>query len=548
MIENLSKYKAVITLLIVLVIISFIMMDANNMQKSQGGVDILKIADRNYTDGDVKKIGEGGYQIAQAFAQSGDYQLFGFVSILTGNPRSQDEVIENFFTNRILLRDARDSFGIHPSDEDVASYTRQLRIFSNQDGAFSEEAYNNFIERGLGRMGLGENDIRDIVIDILTYNKLSEIIGSGLTTDPSIVAKEDAIASQRINAKIAQLEIAPIQAGVTVTDEAEVKTYWETVQDAFKTDEKRKFTYLIASPTLPAEPAAIPALDEKADDAAKAEHAKKVAERDAAIAEAKRLARIEIGGKVDNLLYQLESQENLSFEQAAENAGFKLKTSELIAAKDAPAEFQVSVRGSSISGTAIDAIFSVTVTADPVSRMVELGIGENDWLIARIDEIEASRTKTFDEAKELARTQLLNNKIADAFSKAANEANEKIKTELAAGKSFEEAAKAAGIKTPVTSVKEVSQNTELDTKTAPAYLFDSAKYVTPGQLTEPIIEQERAFIVLVEKREVTKDENSDRMLEMQVRRANQENQISAMSLWLAKKYEAAKVEQLNRRK
>jgi hypothetical protein len=546
MIENLSKYKAVITLLIVLVIISFIMMDANNMQKSQGGIDILKIADRNYTDGDVKKIGEGGYQIAQAFAQSGDYQLFGFVSTLTGNPRSEDEVIENFFTNRILLRDARDSFGIHPSDEDIASYTRQLRIFSNQDGAFSEEAYNNFIERGLGRMGLVENDIRDIVIDILTYNKLSEIIGSGLTTDRSIVAKEDAIASQRISAKIAQLDIAPIKAGVAVTDE-EVKNYWETVQDAFKTDEKRKFTYLIASPTLPADPAEIAALDEKADDATKAEHAKKVAERDAAIAESKRLARIEIGGKVDNLLYQLESQENLSFEQAAENAGFQLKTSELIAAKDATAEFQVPVRSSSIPGSAIDAIFSVSVTADPVSKMVELGIGENDWLIARIDEIEASRTKTFDEAKELARTQLLNNKIADAFSKAANEANEKIKAELAAGKSFEEAAKAAGITPPVTSVKEVSQNTELDTKTTPAYLFDSAKYVTPGQLTEPIIEQERAFIILVEKREVTKDENSERMLDMQVRRTNQENQISAMSLWLAKKYDAAGVEQLNRR-
>ncbi|MEY3394986.1 MAG: hypothetical protein RL346_1222 [Verrucomicrobiota bacterium] len=546
MIENLSKYKAVITLLIVLVIISFIMMDANNMQKSQGGIDILKIGDRNYTDGDVKKLGEGGYQIAQAFAQSGDYQLFGFISTLSGNPGSQDEVIENFFTNRILLREAREAFGIHPSDQDVASQIRQLRMFSNQDGAFSDDAYNNFMERGLGRMGMGEADVRDLVIDILTYNKLSEIIGSGLTTDRNIVAKENAINSQRINAKIARLDIDQIRAGITVSDE-EVKPFWESVQDAFKTDEKRKFTYLIASPVLPAEPAAIPALDEKADDAAKAEYARKSAERDATIAENKRLARIKIGGQVDHLLYQLESQENLSFEQAAQNAGFQLKTSELVTAKDAPAEFLVPVRGSSIPGTAIDAIFRVNVTADPVSRMIELGVGENDWFIARVDQIEPSRTKTFEEAKDLARARLLSNRVAEAFSKAANDANARIKAELAAGKSFEDAAKAAGINAPVTEMKEVSQNTEVDAKSAPAYLFNSARYVTPGQLTEPIIEQDRAFIVLVGSREVIKDETSERMLDMQIRRSNQENQISAMGLWLAKQYETAKVEQLNRR-
>ncbi len=546
MIENLSKYKAVITLLIVLVIISFIMMDANNMQQSQGGIEVLEISGRKYTDGDLRKIGDGGYQVAQAFAQSGDYQLFGFIQTLSGNPTSQEEAIENFFASRVLLRDVRDQFGIHPSDEDVASYIRQLRMFSNQDGAFSEEAYNNFIERGLGRMGLGENDIRDIAVDILTYEKLSEIIGAGLTTDRNFVAKEQAITSQRINAKIARLDVAPIKSKVSVTDE-EVKTYWETVRDAFQTDEKRKFTYLIASPTLPAEPAEIPALNEKADDAAKAEHAKKVAERDAVIADNKRRARMEIGTKVDGLLYQLESQPNLSFEKAAEAAGFKLKTSELIAVKDAPAEFQVPVRASSIQGTAIDAIFRVSVTEDPVSRMIELGIGENDWLIVRIDEIEASRTKTFEEAKELVRTQLLNNKVAEAFSKAAQEAAEKIKAELAAGTPFDKAAKAAGINNPITAVTDVTQTTELDPKTAPAYLFDSAKYITPGQLAEPIVEQERAYIVLVEKREVTKDENYERMLDMMVRRADQENQIAAMNQWFVKKFEQAGVKQLNRR-
>lgn len=544
MIENLSKYKTLIVVLIVLVICGFFLMDAKNMRKSRGGIPILKIADRTYSDGDLLKLGSSGYELSMALFQSGDFQVYGFLTMLAGN--DQENTTENFFINRMLLRSAQEEFGIYPSEEEIDSTIRKFRAFTSTDGAFSQEKYRLFIERGLGRLGLIEADIRDLASDMLIHRKLTEIIGAGLTTDPDIVAKQVALDGQRINSKLARIDLAPIKTKIAPTDE-EVKTYWETVQDAFKTDEKRKFTYLIAKTTLPAEPAEIPALAANADEAAKTEHAKKVADRDVVIAEGKRLARLEIGKKVDDFLYQLESQNNLDFKKRAEESGFQLQTTELIAQSAAPAELQAALRGSSIQGTAADALFRLNVTSDPASKIIDLALGENDWLIAHVDEVEASRVKTFDEAKDIARQQLSTNQATAALTKAATEANEKIKAALAEGKSFEDAAKAAGITSEILTLTETNKTSELDTSKYPAGLFDSAKFTAPGSLTEPVIEANSAFIVLVEKREFVKGANTADEITMQVNREAESNRINAFMTWLDHKADASDIKRLNRK-
>jgi hypothetical protein len=547
MIENLRKYTVVIIILFVLVIIGFVLMDTSNMSKSQGGIPVLKIAGRSYTDGDLNKYGANGYQLTMAIVQSGDYQLFGFLTMLAGNAADESEVSENFFTNRMLLRAAKAEFGVYPSDEEIDSKIRSFRVFTSPDGAFSQEQYRNFIERGLGRLGLAEADIRDLASDIIVHSKISDILSTGLSSDRNIVAKQVAIDGQRINAKFARIDIAPLKAVITPTDE-EIKTYWETVQDAFKTEEKRKFTYFVAKPTLPAEPEAIAALPESADAAAKAEHAKKVAERDATIAEGKRLARLKTGQNVDDLLYKLETQENLDFKNLATDSGFKLQTTELIAKSQAPADLLAASRGSKIEGSAAEALFRLTVTSDPASKIIDLAIGENDWLVAYVDEVEISRVKTYDEAKQLALGQLTADKAAAALTKAANEAQEKVKTALAEKKSFEDAVKAAGITAEIGSLTETTSSTQFDTTKYPVGFFEAAKYTAPGTLTEPVIETDRAFIVLVEKREFVKDANTEITIDNELNREVRANGINAFEGWLKNKAEASNVERLNRKK
>jgi len=545
MIENLRKYTVLIIILFVLVIVGFVLMDTNKMSNSSGGIPVLKIAGSTYTDGDLLKNGSSAYELTVALFQAGDYQVYGFLNMLSGNDPAGDAK-ETFFINRMLLRGAQKEFGIYPSEEEIDGMIRKFRAFTSPDGAFSQEQYRTFIERGLGRLGLVEADIRDLASDMLIHRKLTEILGSGLTTDRAIIAKQVAIDGQRIDAKLARIDIAPIQAKISATDD-EIKTYWETVQDAFKTDEKRRFTYFIAKPNLPAEPAEIAPLAADANDAAKAEHAKKVADRDAAIAEGKRLARFEIGKKVDDLLYKLETQEKLDFKKLAKEDGFQLQTTELISQSEAPTELQAQIRGSRTQGTAASALFRVNLTSDPASKITDLAIGENDWLVAYVDGTEPSRVKTFDEAKEAARKQWTAEQATAAFAKAATETHEKIKAALAEGKSFADAAKAAGIESDIVSLTEISQNTKPDVTKSPSRLFESTKYTAPGTLAEPEIEADRAFIIFVEKREFVKDADTDQSIDSLVNRETESNRINAFVTWLNDKTEASDIQRLNRK-
>ena len=236
MIENIRKYTGLIIVLFVLVIIGFFFLDTSSIRASQGGAPVIKINGRDYSDKEYRKLGISGYELTQGLAQAGDFQLYSFLFSLAGNANSQDQGIENFFTSRILLRSAKEEFGIYPGEAEIDTFIRQIRAFTGPDGEFSQEQYRNFIERGIGRLGLTEGDIRVLASDILTQRKLSEILGSGLRINREVIARQTEIQNQRISLHVASIDLAPIEAEINPTEE-EVKEYWETVKEAFKTAE-----------------------------------------------------------------------------------------------------------------------------------------------------------------------------------------------------------------------------------------------------------------------------------------------------------------------
>jgi hypothetical protein len=544
MIENLRKYTGLIIVLFVLVLIGFLFMDTSTMRSGGGGKPYMKVAGRSYTDKEFSNLGASAYQLTQSLAQSGDFPLYTFLFGMSGDAQSQDEAMQNFFASRMLLRAAKEEFGIYPGEEEIDSFIRKLRAFTGPDGEFSQEQYRNFIEKGIGRLGLTEGDIRVLASDVIAQAKLAKILGAGLTANRDAVAKNSALGGQRIAVDIARLDLDPIEEKISPSEE-EIKGHWETTKDAFKTPEKRKYTYLIAKPTIPADPAEIAALAADATEEAKAEHEKAKAARAAEIAEKRRKAQLETGGKADDFLYQLESQKDLSFDKLAEKEGWELKTTELFALADAPAELKAALRASSTQGTAADELFRMVVTSDPLSKISPaIAIGEDEWLIARLDETEKVRVQTYEEARAEARARLIGEQAAAALKKATAEASEKIKAALAGGKGFADAAKEAGITIETVSLTEVSAGYQGDTTKVPSGLFETAKYTDPGALTEPVIESDRAFIIHVGKREIVKQENAETALEAEIRRAEEATRIAAFNSWLTAKTEAAGIEML----
>ena len=551
MIENIRKYTGLLIVFFALVVLALVVGIKDDIFRGgASGQPVLKIAGRTYNDKEFHQFGSGALELAQFFAQSGDFGLYSFVLGLTSGAASQDEAAERFFINRMILRQAKDEFGVHPGNGEVEEYLKSMRAFAGPDGQFDEEAYRNFIDRGIGRLGMTEQDLRELAADSLASQKINAIVGSGLGQNREITASRIAMDDQRVSGHIASLSIDPFEAEIQPTDE-EIEEYWETIQDAFMTEPRRKFTYVIATPEMPAEePDAeeTPEADSDEDkSAAEAEKAGEKASKDAEHAEARRKKQLELDAKVDDFAFQLEEQEGAGFEELAKEFGFEPVATELFTQSAPPEALDVNLRSSSRGGKAIDELFRIVPTSDPVSKISQpIAIGENQWLVARLDEEEPSRPKTFEEAKDEARDRYINEKATETMRAAADTAVEKIKEGLAAGQSFADAAKAAGIENTGEFTK-VTSSYRPDPATEPRNLFEATRYVDPGSLAEIVVEADRAFVIHVASREVEKNPEAATRIDGELARAANTYETTAFIGWLAERAEAADVQRLYRR-
>jgi hypothetical protein len=493
-------------------------------------------------------------ELATNLARTGDFGLYQFFLSLTSSTTAGTSQEEKFFIGRMVVREAKKEFGVHPGDDEISEYIRNMRAFANPEGKFDEQAYRNFIEKGIGRLGMTENDLRELVSDSLAMEKISGIVGAGLGMNRDMVAFDMALDNQRVSGSLARLDLDPFEEKIQPTDE-EVKTYWETLQDAFTTAPRRRFTYIIATPDMPADPTDSANEPETLAEAAATDEAKAVAEKkkaeekakkDAELAEARRKKQIELDGKVDDFTFQLGERKDVSFEDLAKEYGWEVKTSELFTQASPPPGLDAKLRASSSGGSAVDELFRIVPSSDPLSKISPpIGIGENQWLVARLDEDEKSRPKTFEEAKVEARVQLVREKATEALKLAAIEALEKIKSAMASGKSFADAAKEAGIN-EVREFTRVTRDSRPDPAAEPSNLFTLARYVDAGSFAEVVMEQDRAFIVHVASREVEKQADLDARVDTQISSLVSQNEMATFIGWLADRIDAAKVQTLYR--
>lgn len=552
MIENLRKYTGLTMVILVILFISFLFLDSSSI-RNVGGHAVIKVADRTYNDKEFKTLGSGAYELVTALGSSGNYELFQFRMTLASGAASEEEMPEKFFVGRMILRQAKQEFGVYPGEDEITAYLKSLRAFTGPDGSFNQDAYRNFVEKYIGRLGLTEGDVRDLASDVLASKKINAIIGSGLAVDRAAIAKTMALENQQITGEVARLELSPFEEKIEPKEE-EIKAYWENIQDAFKTEPLRKFTYILVAPAAAAETAEADAPETIAD-AAATDEAKKAAEkakeaekakRAAALAEERRKKQLEVDTLVDDFLYKLEEQKGAGFEELAKANNWEVKTTELFAENTPPKDLDINLRSSSAGGKAVNELFQIQETSDPFSKISEaIAVGENQWLVARLDAEEKSRAKTYEEARAEARAQYIAEKATEAMKAAANEAITKIKTSMAAGKSFIEAAKEAG----VPETKEFTAITSTyrpDGATEPQNLFEAARSVEPGSIADVIVESDRAFILHVAKREVVK-QATPATLDSEVNQSTTQNEMVAFMSWMSDRVEAAKVEQLYKR-
>jgi len=555
MIENIRKFRGLIIFGLVLVAVALVIgLQNDTFSRGSGGRDLFKISGRSYDNIVFQRLGTDGYELASTLArpkESFDFTIYQFLMNLSTGATSEKDAPQKFFIGRIVLRDAKKEFGIYPGDDEITDYIKKMRFFAGTDQKFSEENFRKFVEKSLGRMGMTETDLRELVSDILSYQKINTIIGSGLAVNREIVAQNLALDNQQITGALARLDIDPFEAKIEPTDD-EIKAFWENIKDAFTTEPLRKFTYVIVTPDMPADPEAAaekPDASKSIVEAAATDEAKKKMEAEKAkkaadLAETRRKEQIRVDSLVDNFAFNLEEKKGQGFEELAKENKWELKTTELFAQAAAPKELDIKLRLTSRGGKAVDELFRIEPTEDPVSKFSDpIPVGENQWIIARLDAQEKPRAKTYEEARIEARDKYIQEKAEEAMKTAANEALTKIKAALTAGKSFADAAKEAGIN-ETKEITKVSSTYRPDATSEPKNLFDATRNVDPGALAEIITEKDRTFIVHVAKREVVKEENAAARLDTEVTSNAQRNEMIAFTSWIAAKVEAAKVEEL----
>jgi peptidyl-prolyl cis-trans isomerase D len=551
MIENIRKYSGLMIVVLVVVFISFFFMDTQSMRGMTGAPPVIKIDGRGYSEKDFRRGGSGSYEIIGGAMQLGDFGLYQAFIPLLSRATSQEDVAKQLFVGRKLLGEAKKEFGIHPSDEEVSSYLRKMRMFAGPDGAFDAEKYRNFIERGIGHLGMTENDLREIASDAIVSEKLQAILGAGLGADRGTVAANLALENQQVTVELGKLDLDSYQSKIDPKEE-EIKAFWEGVQDSFKTEPLRKFTYVLVTPAAVAEAAAEPTKESIADATAsdevkaaakKAEDEKKAAAA-AKVAEERRKEQTKTDSLVDDFLYELEQKKGVGFEELAKKNGWEVKTTELFPLSKPAPGLDINLRASSQGTKAADELFKIRAGSDAFSKISEaIPVGEGQWLVARLDGEEASRVKTYAEARADARAQYISEKGIEALKAAAEAASTKIKESVTAGKSFAEAAKEAGIPETKT-VEKVTRTYRPDAITEPRNLFEAVKTTDPGSLTAPIVESDRAFVVYVVKREVVKEPNAEARLDAELKNQSGGNQLAAFDSWLSSRMESAKIETL----
>ena len=553
MIENLRKYTGLIIVVFVILFISFFFLDSRSVHNMSGGRPMLKIAGRTYNDKEYNNLGTASLELTSTLARSGDFGLYSFLMGLSSSATSQNDAAEKFFIGRMVLRQAKEEFGIHPGEEEISAYLRTLKAFTGPDQKFSAENYRNFIEKGMGRLGMTEKDLRDLVSDVLASKKVNTIVGSGLGVDRGAVAKNLALENQQLSGELAKLDLAPYEEKIQPTED-EIKKYWEGISDSFTTEPRRKFTYIVVAPKMPEEKPVVDVpesiVDAAASDEVKKAAAKKKDEEKAKhateVAEERRKKQLEIDSQVDDFLFKLEQQKGVGFENFAKENGWEVKTSDFFTSAAPPKELDLTIRSSSRGGKVVDPLFKMQETSDSFSKISEaIPVGENQWVVAHIDGEEKSRPKTYEEARADARAQYISEKGAEAMKTAANVAITTIKTSLTAGKTFAEAAKEAGI-TETKGFNAILSTYRPDGATEPQNLFEAARNIDPGSVADAITESERAFILYVAKREVVKDTNSTR-IDSEVTSRAAENETIAFTSWIAARTEDAKVEELYKR-
>jgi peptidyl-prolyl cis-trans isomerase D len=380
---------------------------------------------------------------------------------------TQNEAINNFIWNSLVLHHEADLLQIEPtddmvhSDDSVAEAIKTLPAFQT-DGQFDPAKYADFVANTLPSLGFGADDLEELIAEDLRMKKVKALLATTFAIPPDEFRTRYTLTHQKIDASVIHFNPADFTAAINVSD-ADVKDTFEKHLEGYKSDEKRGIEYVTFA---------------LSDDEKK------------------------LTGKPHIDALQKISNTVQDFTQAVQQKGANFD--EVAAKFKAPVTTVAPIAGTApdpkVPLVVLETAFQTLTEANPVSDPLPDETGSS-YYVARLQQIVPSKLLTLDEARPQIIDQIKNSRAQETLAAKAHEVHTKIQADMTAGKSFADAAKAEGQKVDTVPAFSLVEP-DLAEDDARTVLFKSLE-MKEGELSDFVPSQETGggVIIYIDKRE-----------------------------------------------
>ncbi|MGJ8674170.1 SurA N-terminal domain-containing protein [Rubritalea sp.] len=508
MIENMRKYTGLMVVVLILLAAGLVITMKPGGSGGGLGHEFMTVEGVALDRNDFSKQGQNTIAAVQRLVQMQNFNDFiklrEFVGSLMGTKGGETQRNLDFVTNRILLKKKAHSLGLYSSNEVAATYIKD-NMFQGRDGTFDVEMYTTYVD-SLANLGFKEIDFQELIGEYIVFTKTRDLIGGGITPSVEQTLAQMKSDAQTVGVSTVNFQLEDFSKEINPTEE-EVKSYWETHKDKYKTDVQLKATYvltLLDDSDQPTRPTPAPDADPTA-----------VTQQNLAYQEAladwteQRKNHTKILTKLFSEFVDTSADsDGIKFDEAAavakDKAGedFTIVTTEAFNIENTPAEIKALTLKHYQPGTQIASILfdPKSYNAEDINYNIHtFSVGLDGNLAIRIDERIEPAVKEFEVAKELATADLIQELASKAMHDAAITAQTEITELINAGKSFNEAAQEKGFNSS-TLAPFTAASTPADINNADD-LFRIAVITDPASIAKELSETgEITSIVYVDSR------------------------------------------------
>jgi peptidyl-prolyl cis-trans isomerase D len=364
--------------------------------------------------------------------------------------------MDTVFNSIVVQHEARE-LQVDATTDEVVEAVKGVEIFGT-NGSFDPEKYSMFVQNALSPNGFTESQFTDLVRDSIRLSKLKVIVGSTVEVPAAEVAATLQQQYQKHEASTVTYNLSDFTGAIQISDE-DVRRAYDQRKDNLKSEEKRSV-----------------------------ELVKIVLTGDEVISAGKE--------RTDALQKLADKASTFTQAMLAPRAKFADVAAKFGAKVEQTGEFTLNSPDPLLSdaGSAAQAAFKLT-TQDPNSDAIQM---EKGFCIMHLTQVIPSAQISLEQAKQGLVSQLKNERATEQIAAKAAVVRKSIEAAMKSGKSFADAAKAAGV-APVTvpafSIAEVPEDGKVSRDVLAKIIETPA-----GRVSDFVPTREGGFLAFVEKR------------------------------------------------